>query len=81
MVDKIVKASVFAGLGGLIITGLIIGISLLFPFLIPIFAPLMFALQIVSLVFLGRHLVKLAQGWWEVLDGAGKLASWTISLT
>ena len=73
MVDKIVKASVFAGLGGLIIAGLIIGISLLFPFLIPIFAPLMFALQIVSLVFLGRHLVKLAQGWWEVLDGAGKL--------
>ena len=73
MVDKIVKASVVAGLGGLIITGLIIGISLLFPFLIPIFAPLMFALQIVSLVFLGRHLVKLAQGWWEVLDGAGKL--------
>ena len=74
MVDKVVKASIFAGLGGLIITGLIIGISLLFPFMIPIFAPLMFALQIVSLIFLGRHLFKLAQGWWEVLDGAGKLA-------
>ena len=74
MVDKVVKASLFAGLGGLIIAGLIIGISLLFPFMIPIFAPLMFALQIVSLLFLGRHLFKLAQGWWEVLDGAGKLA-------
>ena len=74
MVDKVVKASIFAGLGGLIIAGLIIGISLLFPFMIPIFAPLMFALQIVSLLFLGRHLFKLAQGWWEVLDGAGKLA-------
>lgn len=74
MVEKVVKASIFAGLGGLIIAGLIIGISLLFPFMIPIFAPLMFALQIVSLLFLGRHLFKLAQGWWEVLDGAGKLA-------
>ena len=74
MVDKIVKASIFAGLGGLIITGFVIGIALLFPFLIPIFAPLFIVLQIVSLVFLGRHIVKLAQGWWEVLDGAGKLA-------
>ncbi len=74
MVEKVVKASIFAGLGGLIIAGLIIGISLLFPFMIPIFAGLMFALQIVSLLFLGRHLFKLAQGWWEVLDGAGKLA-------
>ena len=74
MVDKVVKASIFAGLGGLIVAGFIIGISLLFPFMIPIFAPLMFALQIISLLFLGRHLFKLAQGWWEVLDGAGKLA-------
>ena len=62
MVEKVVKASIFAGLGGLIIAGLIIGISLLFPFMIPIFAGLMFALQIVSLLFLGRHLFKLAQG-------------------
>ena len=73
MVDKIVKASIVAGLGGLIIAGLIIGISLLFPFLIPIFTSLFFVLQIVSLVFLGRHLFKLAKGWWEVLDGSGKL--------
>ncbi|MXX23951.1 MAG: hypothetical protein F4Z82_00690 [Caldilineaceae bacterium SB0668_bin_21] len=74
MVDKIVKTSIFAGLGGLVITGLIIGITLFFPFLIPFLTPLLFALQIVSLLFLGRHLFKLAQGWWEVLDGAGKLA-------
>ena len=73
MVDKVVRASIFAGIGGLIIAGLIVGISLLFPFMIPILAPLMFALQIVTLIFLGRHLFELAQGWWEVLDGAGKL--------
>ena len=74
MVLKVVKTSVFAGLGGLVVTGLVIGISLLFPFLIPIFAPLMFAIQIVSLLFLGRHLIKLEQGWWEVLEASGKLA-------
>lgn len=80
MVDKVVKVSIFAGLGGMIIAGLIIGVSLLFPFMIPIFAPLMFALQIVSLLFLSRHLFKLAQGWWEVLDGAGKLADFVAIL-
>ncbi len=74
MVDKVVRVSVFTGLGGLVVTGLVIGISLLFPFMIPIFAPLMFAIQIVSLLFLGRYLFKLVQGWWQVLDGSGKLA-------
>lgn len=73
MVEKVAKATLFAGLGGMIVAGLIIGISLLFPFLIPIFVPLLFALQIVGLLFLGQHLFKLAQGWWEVLDDAGKL--------
>lgn len=77
MVEKVVKTSIFAGLGGLVITGLIIGISLFFPFLIPLLMPLMFALQIVSLLFLGRHLFTLAQGWWEVLDGEEKLADFT----
>ena len=74
MVDKVVRVSVFTGLGGMVVTGLVIGISLLFPFVIPIFAPLMFAVQIVSLLFLGRHLCKLAHGWWQVLDSSGKLA-------
>ena len=74
MVNKIVRASIFAGIGGMVITGLIIGISLLFPFMIPVFTAVIFALQGVSLLFLGRHLFELAKGWWEVLDGAGKLA-------
>ena len=80
MVEKVAKASLFAGLGGLVVAGLIVGIALLFPFIIPILAPLLFALQIVSLLFLGRHLFKLAQGWWEVLDGAGKLDDFRVIL-
>lgn len=69
MVYKIVEATLIAGAGAFIAAGLIVGLSLAFPFLIPIFLPVLFALQIVALVFLWRQLVPLAQGWWEALDG------------
>ena len=69
MVGKIVELAIIAGAGALIAAGLIIGISLVFPFLIPIILPVIFALQIVALVFLGKQLVPLAKGWWEVLNG------------
>lgn len=67
MVRKIVRASALAGLSAFIITGLIVGLGILFPPLIPIMALVLFVLQIVSLVFLAYHAVKIAQGWWEVL--------------
>ena len=69
MVKKIVERIIIAGAGALIVTGLIVGISLLFPFLIPIFLPVIVVLQIASLVFLGQQLIPLAKGWWEVLNG------------
>lgn len=80
MVYKIVESSIIAGVGAFIITGLIVGISLLFPFVIPIFMPVSYALQIVSLVFLGRQLVPLAKGWWEVLKGQELLDASTVVL-
>ena len=67
MVDKIVKASAWAGLSAFIITGLIVGLNILFPPLIPMMAPVLFVLQIVSLVFLAHYAVKIAEGWWDVL--------------
>ena len=67
MVRKIVRASALAGLYAFIITGLIVGLGILFPPLIPIMALVLFVLQIVSLVFLAFHAVKIAEGWWEVL--------------
>ena len=67
MVDKIVKASALAGLSAFIITGLIVGLNILFPPLLPMLAPALFVLQIVSLVFLAHHALKIAEGWWEVL--------------
>ena len=67
MVRKIVRASALAGLTAFIIAGLIVGLGILFPPLIPIMALVLFVLQIVSLVFLAYHAVKIAEGWWEVL--------------
>ena len=65
---------IFAGLGGLIITGFVIGISLLFPFLIPIFASLLYCyFKSFLLCSWDAILVKLAQGWWEVLDACWKV--------
>ena len=67
MVSKIVNLSIVAGTMAFTITGLIVGVSLAFPFLIPIFAPLLIVLQTVGLVFLGQQVIMLAKGWWEVL--------------
>ena len=67
MVAKIVNSSIVAGAMAFTITGLIVGISLAFPFLIPIFAPLLIVLQVVGLIFLGQQVITLAKGWWEVL--------------
>ena len=67
MVAKIVNSSIVAGTMAFTITGLIVGVSLAFPFLIPIFAPLLIVLQTVGLVFLGQQVIALARGWWKVV--------------
>jgi len=67
MVEKIIRASALAGGYAFIVTGLIIGLNMLFPPLLTILAPVLFILQIVSLVFLAIYAVKIAQGWWDVL--------------
>lgn len=68
MAAKTVRSSIVAGSLGFIIPGIIIGISLAFPFLIPMFAPLLIVLNAVGLVFLGPQVIGLAVGWWKVLD-------------
>ena len=69
MVRRVIESTVIAGAGAFIAAGLIVGISLVFPFLIPIILPVIFALQVATIVFLGRQLVPVAKGWWEVLNG------------
>ncbi len=73
MVGKITEATIYGGIGAFITTGLIVGLALLFPVLLPIFVPLLLALQVVSMVFVGRHLSTLLKGWWAVLDGQKRL--------
>ena len=73
MVEKVVKAAALAGLSAFIVTGLIVGLNLLFPPLLPMLAPVLFVLQIVSLVFLAQYAVKIAKGWWELLQEHGLL--------
>ena len=74
MIEKILNRTLIAGGASFVITGLIVGLSLMFPFLIPIITPVLFALQIVALIFLvGIVLPELARGWWDVLNDQGLL--------
>ncbi len=68
MVSKIVTSSIVAGSLGFTITGILVGIALAFPFLIPIFAPFLIVLQAIGLVFLGHQVIQLVKGWWKALD-------------
>ena len=67
MVEKVARASALAGLSAFIITGLIVGLNILFPAFFPMLAPVLFIINIVSLIFLAYYAVRIAQGWWEVL--------------
>lgn len=73
MVGKTVISSIGAGLLGFTITGIIVGLSLVFPFLIPFFSPLLIVLQAVGLVFLGHQVIGMATRWWQALDVDGGL--------
>ena len=68
MVQEVVGTGVQAGGGAFVTTGIIVGISLLFPFLIPMLMPVLFVLQVASLAFMGAKGFKLAKGWWAVLE-------------
>ncbi len=68
MVQEVVGTGVKAGGGAFVTTGIIVGISLLFPFLIPMLMPVLFVLQVASLAFMGAKGFKLAKGWWAVLE-------------
>lgn len=68
MVQKIVRTGVTEGGGAFVTTGIVVGISMLFPFLIPILTPALIVLQAVSLALMGAKGVRLAKGWWAVVE-------------
>ena len=71
MVTKIIKSILLAGGLAFIITGLLVGLGLLFPGLIAILIVPMFVIQIVGLVFLAEHAISLAGRYWELLKEHG----------
>ena len=73
MVEKVIKATLFAGALSFVIVGLIVGLGLLFPALLLALVPVLFVLQIVSLVFLAQHAITLAKGYWDVLNESGMI--------
>ncbi len=73
MIEKIIEATLFAGALSVVITGLIVGLGLLFPALLLALVPVLFVLQIVSLVFLAQHAITLAKGYWDVLNESGMI--------
>lgn len=73
MVEKVIKASLLAGGLSIVIAGLIVGLALLFPAAIAMMVPLLFVLQIVSLVFFVQYAIKIGEGYWKVLKEEGML--------
>ena len=68
MAQIVVRSGVTEGGGAFVTTGIIVGISLLFPFLIPILTPALIVLQAASLALMGAKGVRLAKGWWAVVE-------------
>ncbi|MDE0428498.1 MAG: hypothetical protein OXH98_01900 [Caldilineaceae bacterium] len=71
MVKKIIRRALFAGGLSFVITGLLVGLGLLFPGLIPIMVSSMFVVRIVGLVFLAGHAVSLGKRYWALLEEHG----------
>lgn len=71
MVTKVIKRILFAGGLSFVITGLLVGLGLLFPGLIPLLVVPMFVVQIVGLVFLAQYAVSLGKRYWELLEEHG----------
>ena len=68
MVTKVMRSILLAGGLAFIITGLLVGLGLLFPGLIAILVVPMFIIQIVGLVFLAEHAISLSGRYWELLE-------------
>lgn len=71
MVTKIIRRILFAGALSFVITGLLVGLGLIFPGLIPLLVVPMYIVQIIGLVFLAKHAVSLGKRYWALLEKHG----------
>ena len=73
MVTKIIRRILFAGGLSFVITGILVGLGLLFPGLIPLLIVPMYVIQVVGLLFLAKYAVSLGKRYWALLEKHGLL--------
>ena len=70
---SVMISALMAGAASFIVTGLIMGIALAFPVLLPFFQIVMVPLAVAGLVFIPIQISSLVNGWWTALDQKGHL--------
>ena len=80
MVQGVFAAVLAAGRGSFLFTGLLMGIALAFPVLLPILQVVTIAMVVVGFVFLLNDVVELGQSWWAALDEKGHLDQFLVEL-
>ena len=73
LIQGVFLAVLAAGSGSFMMIGLIMGVALAFPVLLPLLEAVTISLAVVSFVFLINQLVELGQDWWAALDEQGHL--------
>ena len=69
----VIRATAAAGAGSFIVTGLLMGLVLAFPILLPLFQVVTVPLAVVGFVFLTNEVMDLGDEWWAALDEQGHL--------
>ncbi len=70
----VIAATVRTGVGALIIAGLITGMAIAFPSVLPVLVHVSGALAVVGFVYLAVYLKDLGEDWWSYLDEQDVLA-------
>lgn len=73
LVHGVFSAVWMAGKGSFVITGLLIGVALAFPVLLPLLEVVTITLAVVGFVLLLNDVIDLGRSWWAALDEQGHL--------
>lgn len=73
LATSVMISALMAGAASFIVSGLIMGIALAFPVLLPFFQIVMVPLAVAGLVFMPIQINALVNGWWRALDQKGHL--------
>ncbi len=77
---KVIEATLLAGARALIIAGLITGLVVAFPSLLPIAPLVLMPLTVLGGIFVGQELIDLGLDWWLHLESQGVLAEFLTGL-